>query len=154
MAESNRNEPFATLHHMCIVVRDVEKAVEFYQSIGIGPFFDYPPLDEFKTLGNLDREALLALKIKCAQLGPVQLQLLQPTTGETPQKRFLEERGEGVFHIGFVVDDIEEGEQKALERGLAVLMQGRRDNGSGFTYFEAQDKGGVTLSIRQSPPAS
>ncbi len=145
--------PFHTLHHLCIVVRDIDKAQRFYESIGIGPWQDYPPLDEFKTLKMPDVLGFKALKFRYCQLGPVQFQLGYPPPGKTPQRKFLEARGEGVFHIGFVVDDVDAGERAAVAMGLDPYMRGRRANGSGFTYFNTAGKGGVTLSIRKSPPA-
>ena len=145
--------PFHTLHHLCIVVRDIDKAQRFYESIGIGPWQDYPPLDEFKTLKMPDVPGFKALKFRYCQLGPVQIQLGYPPPGRTPQRKFLETRGEGVFHIGFVVDDVDAGERAATAMGLDPYMRGRRANGSGFTYFDVSDKAGVTLSIRKSPPA-
>ena len=41
---------FDTLHHICVVVHDIEKAKAYYQSIGIGPWQDYPPLSEYTEL--------------------------------------------------------------------------------------------------------
>gem|GEM_PF-3366278 len=49
-----KRSPFSTLHHVTIVVRDVDKAVEFYESLGIGPFVDYPPLSEYVRLNVPD----------------------------------------------------------------------------------------------------
>jgi hypothetical protein len=33
-------------------------------------------------------------------------------------------------------------------------MRGRRENGSGFTYFDTAEQAGVVLEIRQSPPVT
>ena len=154
MAEKGKSGPFHTLHHMCLVVRDVDKAMKFYESIGIGPWHDYPPLDEFSELKMPDAAAFKALKFKWAQIGPIQLQMVTPPPGGSPQRKFLEEHGEGVFHVGFVVDDVDAAEADVVKRGVEVFMRGRRKNGSGFTYFKTADAGaGVTLSIRKSPPA-
>jgi len=106
---------------------------------------------QYSTLEVPDREDFLKLNIKWAQIGTMQVQVVAPPPGNTKQRRFLEQHGEGVFHVGFVVDDIEQGQADALSRGLDILMQGRRDDGSGFTYFDTADKGGgVTFSIRQN----
>ncbi len=35
--------PFRELHHVCVVVRDIDQSVAYYESIGIGPWQDYPP---------------------------------------------------------------------------------------------------------------
>lgn len=154
VADGQKPGPFKTLHHLCIIVRDLDKAVKFYESIGIGPWIDYPPLDEFTELKMPDERGFKAIKFKYVQLGPVQLQLGQSDEGDTPQKRFLEEHGEGVFHIGFVLDDVDAGEAQATALGLDAFMRGRRSNGSGFTYFNVADRaGGINLSIRKSPPA-
>ena len=34
--------PFTKVHHICIVVHDVERSVAYYESLGMGPWFDYP----------------------------------------------------------------------------------------------------------------
>ena len=33
---------FQHLHHVCIVVHDLDRAVSYYESLGVGPWFDYP----------------------------------------------------------------------------------------------------------------
>jgi hypothetical protein len=60
-----------------------------------------------------------------------------------------------VYHIGFEVADCNESEKAAKALGLNVLMRGRRQDGSGFTYFDtAKQAGGVVLEIRASAKAA
>jgi methylmalonyl-CoA/ethylmalonyl-CoA epimerase len=141
--------PFTKLHHVCVVVRDIDAAQAFYESVGIGPWIDYPPLGEYTDLDVPDPEGFRALRYRYAWIGEQQWQLCEPGPGDTPQRRFLEERGEGVFHVGFEVPDADAAERAA---GVAPLMRGRRENGSGFTYFDTAAQAGVILEIRQSPP--
>ncbi len=154
MAESKRkNEsPFSTLHHISIVVRDMDRAIQFYTSIGIGPFGDYPPLKEYVHLDVPDLGGFHDVKIKVAQIGPIQIQLIQPGEGRTFDRDFLGAKGEGVYHLGFVVDDVDHSESELKKLGIHVLSSGRREDGSGFSYLDTAGKGGVTLLIRQSPP--
>jgi methylmalonyl-CoA/ethylmalonyl-CoA epimerase len=142
--------PFRELHHICIVVRDIDASVTFYESIGIGPWRDYPPLTQYTRLEVPDRDAFYALKYKVADLGNAQLQLCQPPEADCPQRRFLDSRGEGVYHIGFESDvDAAAGEARGL--GLGVLARGQRDDGSGFIYFDTADRAGVVLLARKTP---
>jgi len=144
--------PFAQLHHISIIVRDIVAAVSFYESIGIGPFKSYPPIEEYVKIDVPDKEGFHNLTIKCAQIGPVELQLIQPGKGQSLYKDFLNKKGEGVFHLGFVVEDVEKSDLEVKAMGLGVISSGRRKNGSGFSYLDTADKAGVTLLIRQSPP--
>ena len=146
--------PFSQFHHISIVVKDIEKAVEYYESIGIGPFESYPPIKEYVKIDVPDKEGFYNLTIKCARIGPVELQLIQPGKGKSLYKDFLETRGEGVYHLGFVVEDIDGSEAEVKALGLGVISSGRRENGSGFSYLDTADKAGVTLLIRQSPPGT
>ena len=142
--------PFAKVHHICIVVRDIDAAQSYYESVGIGPWHDYPPLLQFTNLRVPDTSGFLALVYRYAWVGDFQLQLVQPGPEATPQRRFLDERGEGVFHVGFEVPDANAAEQQVPAE---PLMRGRRPNGSGFTYFDTAEQAGIILEIRQSPPA-
>lgn len=148
----NPPKPFSQLHHLSLVVRDIDAAVRFLESVGIGPFVDYPPMKEYTTLNVPDPEGFFDTVIKCATIGSVQLQVVMPGKGRSIYKDFLEKKGEGIFHLGFVVDDIAASEAQVAAMGLDVLSSGRRDNGSGFAYFDTAEKCGVTLLVRQSPP--
>ena len=143
--------PFRTLHHICIVVHDINKAMDNYNSLGIGPWRDYPPLTDYTTLAVPNEAAFFQTRYMVADLDNVQLQLCQPSPLDCPQRRFLDARGEGVFHLSFEAD-IDAAESARETHGLEVLMRGRRDDGSGFTYFDTQARAGVVLAIRKSPP--
>ena len=146
----NLKSPFSNLHHIAIVVKDMEKAIQFYTSIGVGPFEDYPPLTEYIKLNVPDETGFFNLKFKVAQVGDIQIQLCQPGEGKSPYKDFLEKKGEGVYHLGFVVDQVDDSETELKKLGLKVLSSGRRADGSGFSYMDTAQKAGVTLLIRQS----
>lgn len=145
---------FQTLHHLCIVVHDVEKTAAYYASVGIGPWLDYPPLSAYVEIDVPNPAAFKGLKFKYANLGNVQLQLCQPGAEDGPQRRFLDTQGEGVFHLGFDVPDCDAAEQAGITQGLAPLMRGRRADRSGFTYFDTAREAGVVLEVRSSPAPS
>jgi catechol 2,3-dioxygenase-like lactoylglutathione lyase family enzyme len=142
--------PFAKLHHLCVVVHDIDAAQAFYEAAGIGPWHDYPPLGEYTELELPDPGGFRNLQYRYAWIGDQQLQLCQPGPEPTAQRRFLDEHGQGVFHVGFEVPDADAAEADAATRGLEPLMRGRRTNGSGFTYFDTAAQAGVILEIRQS----
>ena len=146
------SNPFSKLHHVSVVVRDIDAAQQYYESIGIGPFTSYPPMKEYVKIDVPDEKGFYNLIIRCAQIGPIQFQLIQPGTGKSLYKDFLEKRGEGVYHLGFEVEDIEASEAEVSAMGIKSISSGKRENGSGFSYLDTAEKGGITLLIRQSPP--
>jgi methylmalonyl-CoA/ethylmalonyl-CoA epimerase len=77
--------------------------------------------------------------------------LFQPGEGKSLYRDFSEKRGEEFYHLGFVVDDVDDSEAELKKMGLKVLSSGRREIGSGFSYLDTAGKGGVTLLIRKSP---
>lgn len=144
----NQLDVFRSLHHVCLVVHDLDEVAAYYESIGIGPWHDYPPLAAYlHELRGPDPQAFLQLRYRYADLENVQLQLCQPGPGDTPQRRFLDSRGPGVYHLGFGVDDCDRAESAALAAGLRVASHGRREDGSGFTYFDTA-AAGVVLEVR------
>ncbi|EKT4485511.1 VOC family protein [Pseudomonas putida] len=147
--------PFQRLHHICIVVHDMERAVGYYESLGLGPWQNFPSLTAFADdLQAPSNEDFLKLAYRFCQLENVQLQLCAPPPGNTPQRRHLEKHGEGVFHLGFQVDQCDDGERTATELGLTLLLRGRLPNGHGFSYFDTKSEGaGITLQIRSTSTA-
>ena len=139
---------FNKLHHICIVVHDIDKAQAYHESIGIGPWIQYPPLAEYAELEVPSSAGFLSLKYRVCNLPDVQIQLCEPGVEPSPQRLHLDRKGEGVFHIGFEVPDADAAEAEAEAQGLAVLMRGRRANRTGFTYYDSAAGAGVTLLTR------
>jgi catechol 2,3-dioxygenase-like lactoylglutathione lyase family enzyme len=142
--------PFRRLHHICLVVRDIDKAQAYYEAAGIGPWREYPSLSEYTDLDHPNPDAFRQLTYRVADLDNVQLQLCEPPALDCAQRRFLDTHGEGVFHLGFE-SDVDTAVEQAGALGLDVLMRGQRDDGSGFVYFDTLDDAGVVLLARRTP---
>ena len=147
------NTPFRQLHHVCIVVHDLDKTVAYYESLGMGPWFDYPksrsPYVRFEVPSE---EASAAMRYKCLDLDNVQIQLCQPTQMDSPQRRFLDAHGEGVYHLGFEVPDCDDAEVQVRQAGpVDIIARGRRADNSGFTYYNTRTDAGVVLEVRTTP---
>ena len=147
------NAIFNHLHHICIVVHDIDLTQAYYESIGVGPWVSYPPLVDYADLEVPHRDGFLAMQYRVCNLPDVQLQLCQPNADPSPQRIFLDTRGEGVFHIGFEVPDADAAQAAAEVVGLDQLMRGRRTNGTGFNYYDTQAEAGVVLLTRSTPPS-
>ena len=143
---------FTRLHHVCIVVHDLDRAVAYYESIGVGPWFDYPKGAPYVEFDVPDKAASDAMRYRCADLANVQLQLCQPSTLDSPQRRFLDAHGEGVYHLGFEVPDRDGAEAQMRALGVGVIARGKRADGSGFAYFDTRAAAGVTLEVRKTGP--
>lgn len=144
-------QPFRLLHHVCIVVHDLDAAVAYYEKLGVGPWFDYPKAGAYVEFDVPNREASDAMRYKCADLDNVQLQLCQPSALDSPQRRFLDRHGEGVYHLGFEVPSLQEAENFVGGQGVETISRGRRADGSGFAYFATRAGAGVTLEVRRTP---
>ena len=139
---------FNKLHHLCIVVHDIDKAQAYYESIGIGPWMQYPPLAEYEELDVPSPAGFHSLRYRICNLSNIQMQLCEPGTEPSPQRLHLDRKGEGVFHIGFEVPDADAAEAEANAQGLPSFMRGRRANRTGFTYYDSAEGAGVTLLTR------
>lgn len=136
---------FDRLHHVCIVVHDIDRAQAAHEALGIGPWRAYPPLSEYTELEVPDRAGFLAMRYRVCDLANVQIQLCQPGPEPSPQRLHLDAKGEGVFHLGFEVPDADAAEAEAP---TPVLMRGRRANGTGFSYYDTAGGAGVVLLTR------
>lgn len=141
---------FSQLHHVCIIVADMKSAIEAYERLGVTGWYDYPSHGAYVELEVPNSAGSANLLYKCCDLENVQLQLCQPGPEDTPQRRFLDERGEGVYHLGFEVGDLPAAVAAGRGLGLGVISRGLRGDGSGFAYFDTRDQAGVVLEVRRT----
>lgn len=143
--------PFSRLHHVHIIVENMEQVEAFLGTIGIR-LSDYDHPGEYTQLEGDDPEALAATHYKFARIGDIHFQFMSPKDDRpSRQNSFVKKYGSRVYSIGFLVDDVDAAEAAGIGFGLRVLAKGRHQDGWGFTYFDTFDDLGVYLTVRQNP---
>ena len=150
MAEKS---PFSQMNQVGIVVRDLDKAIKYYESLGIGPFKPVEPSTLLRELsGKPVHPDEILIKIAVAQLGEMQYELIQPIAEGTPWMEYLKNKGEGIHHLGFHVDDIDKEEVNLVKEGFKVVYKSRGKNPDGSvrcaSYFDTDKIGGFISELR------
>jgi methylmalonyl-CoA/ethylmalonyl-CoA epimerase len=147
MAIDKSESSFTKVIQVGIVVRDVEKTIERLTALGIGPFnkMALPPDREEWFRG---KRMYAEFKIYGAMIGDIQIELIQPISGDSPHKEFLETRGEGIQHIACAVEDVQKEVDKLTGEGADVLMRARFPGGRGVAYMDL-GAGGLIVELIQ-----
>jgi len=132
--------------HIGVVVRNMDKAIEHFKSLGIGPFEELKVSPLKERIGH-SRVDDISLKIMVAPLGPVRLEVIQPFKGESVHQKFLDDKGEGLQHLCFHTDDLEGDHAKLTDMGYKMIHGVRLENGGGSYYYDTDRVGGITLGI-------
>ncbi len=147
-------------HHVAVVVWDMDKAVEYYQSLGIATFQPEFMLDSstyvdysYKVYGKTP-DTIDKTRMRFVQIGSFQIELIQPVEGEPIYKEFLNSKGEGAHHIAFTVDDLDEETAKLVEKGIIIITRAKLSIGVGFAYFDTGKVGNLITELIQQPRQS
>ena len=131
-----------------VVVRDLQKTIEeFWNTLGIGPWsiWTYDP-GVVTDMTYLGEPVEYGIKIALAQAGAVQWEIIEPLWGESIYTEFLRERGEGLHHVAYFVDE-EWRTAKDLEAvGLHAILSGFV-KGRSFIYFDTKERLGVPFEL-------
>jgi methylmalonyl-CoA/ethylmalonyl-CoA epimerase len=128
---------FTHLVHIGVVVRDMNRTIERLTALGIGPFKPriLPPDAQEKYRGKpFDPSKRVAIQI--TQIGNMELELIQPINGESPHQEFLDKKGEGVQHLGFIVNNLEEDVKNLTAEGSSILLTSQFKGGGGVAYLD------------------
>ena len=146
--EPIKNSPFGEVRLVGAVVRNIDRVVEYLGTLGIGPFgpaAQVPTYNEYKGR-PVDNE----VKAVVTNMGNADFVLMQPVSGHSIQHDFLESKGEGLFQLGFIVDDIDRAEKNLTSQGLNILQKGRSEHG-GYAFFDTDRIGGAVFELIQRP---
>jgi methylmalonyl-CoA/ethylmalonyl-CoA epimerase len=97
-----------TLHHVGIIVHDLDAAVKRYQQLGFGQ-------PERTTIEEQQVE------IATFSAGPGYVELVSPIVEEGGLVRYLESRGESVHHVAYHVDDIQSELSRLASEGFELI---------------------------------
>jgi methylmalonyl-CoA/ethylmalonyl-CoA epimerase len=147
--ESKKESPFTKVTQIGIVVRDMDKTVERLTSLGIGPFQEMTLPPDRKEWFR-DKRMYADFKICFAMIGDIQIELIQPLSGESPHKEFLNTKGEGIQHIGCAVEGLQNKVDKLAEQGAEVLLRAKFPGGGGVAYCDLGAGNIIVELIEQS----
>ncbi len=128
------------IDHVAIAVNDVEAAVKQYQeALAITDV-------EFETIETE------GVKVGILHLANGRIELMQPTNDNSPIKKFLEKKGEGLHHLALETDNIE-GEVTRME-GCGIQFLGKIRPGSAgtkVTFIHPKSLHGVLAELCSHP---
>lgn len=127
-------------HQIAFVVKDLAAAERFFtEKMGVPRFFrfnDVKVYEAFYRGGPGD----FHIHISLGYAGDSQIELIEHLSGRSIYKEFLDKRGEGLHHLGFIVPDHEKVIADFTANGFPVIQSGRIGNNPGvrFAYFDTE----------------
>jgi methylmalonyl-CoA/ethylmalonyl-CoA epimerase len=141
-----------------VVVKNLDQKIEQLNALGIGPFrvIEWPPE------GRTDIEKVyrgqpgqFTSRLAFADLGSVELELIEPVQGPNIWQDFIDKHGEGIHHIRFNTFDEKPLLEHFHEQGVEVEMWGGGTRpGTAFFYLGTEDKIGFTLELLRAVPGT
>lgn len=122
-----------------IIVRDVEKTAETYEMV-LGMERTVTVHSEemnTKAWRYYGKPMNAVTKNIAFRLGNIELEFIQPISGESEWHDFLAKNGEGIHHVAFSVKNIEEKGKMLEKEGYDVIQQGEFPGGR-FIYYDTK----------------
>jgi methylmalonyl-CoA/ethylmalonyl-CoA epimerase len=123
------------LDHVAVLVRNTDQALRFYR--------DHLGLDVHSS----EEIPVPHVRLTYLDAGNAFLQLVEPLDADGPLVDWLDERGEGLHHICFGVDDVAEAVTALSDNGAPVTLGQGRGRVSGFVT--TSDGNGVRIECTE-----
>lgn len=125
--------------HIGIAVKSIDEALKLWEEVlGI------------KCTG---REEVEEQKVVTAflPLGDTEIELLEPTSPESPVSKFMEKRGEGIHHLALRVENIEAALEELKGKGIRLIDEKPRCGAGGvkIAFIHPKAAGGVLLELSE-----
>jgi methylmalonyl-CoA/ethylmalonyl-CoA epimerase len=109
------------IEHIGIAVKSIEESKKFYENV-LG-------LECYLVEDVPDQKVRTAFFL----VGDTKIELLESTEPDGPVAKFIVKRGEGIHHIAFAVDDLEESLNKADAEGIELIDEKPRPGAEGMS---------------------
>jgi methylmalonyl-CoA/ethylmalonyl-CoA epimerase len=128
------------LDNIGIAVKSIAQARQLYEALGMQVVHE----------GTVEQEHVRTAMIPA---GDARIELLEPTTPDSPVGRFLAKRGAGLHHVALHVDDISAALETLKAHGARLISDDIQTGAGGHLYFfvHPSSTGGVLLEICQDP---
>lgn len=125
------------IDHIGMAVRNLDEQIKFYAEVlGL-------PCDRVEEVADQK------VKVAMIPVGDIRIELLEPTDQESPIARFLENKGEGIHHIAYCVDDIQDQLEELKGKKIRLIDQEPRVGAEGhkIAFLHPKSSFGVLTEI-------
>lgn len=128
------------INHIGIAVKSIDETLPFYRD-QLGMAFE-------------GAEEVVEQKVRVAmlQIGESKIELLEPTSPESPVAKFLEKNGPGIHHVAYEVENIDTAIAQMIGQGARMIDETARNgaHGSRIAFVHPKSSNGVLTELCQS----
>jgi len=127
---------FRKIDHVGIAVKNLDEAIKVWEGLGL-------KVDEIEEVP--DQKVRTAI----IHVGESRIELLEPTSEDSPIAKFIAKRGEGIHHLALGVDDIEKHLEELKEKGYRLIDEKPRlgAGGAKIAFVHPKAVTGVLLEL-------
>ena len=129
------------IDHIGIATNGIDDAARFYlESLGL-------------QIEHVEEVASQKVRVAMLPLGESRVELLEPTSDDSPISKFLAKRGPGIHHIAVRVEDIRASLAELKEKGARLIDEQPRSGAGGclVAFIHPSSTGGVLLELVEHP---
>jgi methylmalonyl-CoA/ethylmalonyl-CoA epimerase len=130
------------INHIGIAVTSLDETIRFYRD-NLGMAFV-----------GIEEVAEQKVRVAMLQVGESKIELLEPTSADSPVARFIEKNGAGIHHIAYEVEDVEAAIATLRADGARMIDEKPRHgaHGTRIAFIHPKSSSGVLTELCQVGP--
>lgn len=131
---------FTKIDHIGIAVKSIDETIPFYRdNLGM-------------ELKGIEEVAEQKVRVAMLCIGESKIELLEPTSEDSPVAKYMEKNGPGIHHLAYEVTDIESGIARLIREGARMIDETPRNgaHGTRIAFVHPKSSFGVLTEICQS----
>ncbi len=122
--------------HLGIAVKDLDEAIKFYESLNL-------------HLEKIEEVPSQKVRVAFFPVGDVRIELLQATSEDSPIAKFIEKKGQGIHHLAFATDNLEEELQEIESKEIRLIDKKPRPgaHGAQIAFLHPKSTLGVLIEV-------
>jgi methylmalonyl-CoA/ethylmalonyl-CoA epimerase len=127
------------INHIGIAVKSLEESIPFYRDQLTMPF------------AGIEEVAEQKVRVAMLQVGESMIELLEPTSDDSPVAKFIEKNGPGIHHLAYEVADIEVAIARLMAEGARMIDEQPRAgaHGTRIAFVHPKSSNGVLTELCQ-----
>lgn len=128
------------INHIGIAVKNIEKSTALYRDV-LG-----------MTMEGTEEVAEQKVRVAFFAVGDSRIELLEPTSPDSPVAKFIEKNGEGIHHLAYEVDDLAAVLADLKTQGVRLIDEAPRcgAHGTRIAFLHPKATGGVLTELCQA----